>query len=121
MPINTAKDLMTRFQETEVVKRPWLGISGAALTPTLAEYLEIDVTEGVYVSSVALGSPAEEAGLIAGGDVIKAVDGVDVTSVDQIVEHFNALDPGDSVTLTLYRDGETLEVDVTLGEWPYGA
>ena len=132
VPINTAKDLMTRFLENELVKRPWLGISGTPLTPTLAGYLGIGTTEGVYVSSVGADSPAAEAGLIAGGsdafgvlgtggDVIKAVDGTRVTSVDQMVEYFNSLDPGDSITLTVYRDGETLEVDVTLGEWPDGA
>ncbi len=132
VPINTAKDLMTRFLDNEIVKRPWLGISGTPLTPGLADYLGLDITEGVYVSSVGAGSPADEAGLIAGGsdrfgvlgtrgDVIRAVDGTEVTSVDQMVEYFNSLDPGDSVTLTLYRDGQTVEVEVTLGEWPDGA
>ncbi len=132
IPINTAKDLMTRFPDNEIVKRPWLGISGTALSPTLAEILGIDATEGVYVMTVSPGSPAEEAGLIAGGidsiqghgaggDIIKAIDGVEVTSIHQMVDYFNSLDPGDSVTLTVERDGETVEVAVTLGEWPDGA
>ena len=132
VPINTAKELMTRFQENELVRRPWLGISGAGLSPTLAEILGIDATEGVYVVTVAPGSPADEAGLIGGGndgilghgtggDVIKAIDGADVASIDQIVERLNQLDPGDSVTLTLERDGETVETVVELGEWPEGA
>ena len=132
IPINTAKDLMTRFPDNEIVKRPWLGISGTALSPTLAEILGIDTTEGVYVMTVSPGSPAEEAGLIAGGidsiqghgaggDIIKAIDGVEVTSIHQMVDYFNSLDPGDSVTLTVERDGETVEVAVTLGEWPDGA
>lgn len=132
VPINTAKDLMTRFQENEFVRRPWLGISGAALSPALAEILGTDATEGVYVVTVSPGSPADEAGLIGGGgqgtlghgtggDVIKAIDGADVASIDQIVERLNQLDPGDSVTLTLERDGETVESVVELGEWPEGA
>ena len=132
VPINTAKDLMTRFPDNEIVKRPWLGISGAALSPTLAEILGIDTTEGVYIMTVSPGSPAEEAGLIAGvtdstqghgagGDIIKAIDGVEVTAIHQMVDYFNSLDPGDSVTLTVERDGETVEVAVTLGEWPDGA
>ena len=132
IPINTAKDLMTRFPDNEIVKRPWLGISGTALSPTLAEILGIDATEGVYVMTVSPGSPAQEAGLIAGGidsiqghgaggDIIKAIDGVEVTSIHQMVDYFNSLDPGDSVTLTVERDGETVEVAVTLGEWPDGA
>ena len=132
IPINTAKDLMTRFPDNEIVKRPWLGISGTALSPTLAEILGIDATEGVYVMTVSPGSPAQEAGLIAGGidsiqghgaggDIIKAIDGVEVTSIHQMVDYFNSLDPGDPVTLTVERDGETVEVAVTLGEWPDGA
>ena len=132
VPINTAKDLMTRFPDNEIVKRPWLGISGTALSPTLAEILGIDTTEGVYIMTVSPGSPAEEAGLIAGvtdstqghwagGDIIKAIDGVEVTAIHQMVDYFNSLDPGDSVTLTVERDWETVEVAVTLGEWPDGA
>ena len=132
IPINTAKDLMTRFPDNEIVKRPWLGISGTALSPTLAEILGIDATEGVYVMTVSPGSPAEEAGLIAGGidsiqghgaggDIIKAIDGVEVTSIHQMVDYFNSLDSGDPVILTVERNGETVEVAVTLGEWPDGA
>ena len=93
--------------------------------------LGIDASEGVYVVTVAPGSPADEAGLIGGGnegilghgtggDVIKAIDGSAVESIDQIVERLNQLDPGDSVTLTLERDGEMVEVVVELGEWPEG-
>ena len=132
IPINTAKDLMTRFPDNEIVKRPWLGISGTALSPTLAEILGIDATEGVYVMTVSPGSPAQEAGLIAGGidsiqghgaggDIIKAIDGVEVTSIHQMVDYFNSLDSGDPVILTVERNGETVEVAVTLGEWPDGA
>ena len=132
VPINTAKDLMTRFPDNAIVKRPWLGISGVALSPTLAEILGIETTKGVYIMTVSPGSPAEEAGLVAGvvdtiqghgagGDIIKAIDGVEVTAIHQMVDYFNSLDPGDSVTLTVERDGGTVEVAVTLGEWPDGA
>ena len=132
VPVNTAKDLMIRFLENELVKRPWLGISGQGLTPSLAEFLGLEAREGVYVLTVSPGSPADEAGLIpagtdgfvgygAGGDVIKAIDGSPVTSINHIVERLNQLEPGDSVTLTLERDGETVEAVVELGEWPEGA
>ena len=126
VPINTAKDLMAQFVQGETVKRPWIGISGAALNPDIAEVLGLEVSEGVYISTVTSGSPAEEAGLVAdgagndeaSGDVITAVDGNDVASVEEIVKHLNSLAPGDSVSLTLLRDGETIEVNVELGEWP---
>ncbi len=126
VPINTAKDLMVQFVQGETVKRPWVGISGAALNPNLAEVLGLEISKGVYISTVTSGSPAEKAGLVAGGvgsgeasgDVITAVDGKDVASVEDIVVHLNSLAPGDSVSLTLLRDGETIQVNVALGEWP---
>ncbi len=150
VPINTAKDLMAQFVQGETVRRPWVGIKGAALSPDLAEVLGLEVSKGVYIVNVEPGSPAEKAGLVAGvasngeaepdfitgnipgfptgpapaendevkGDVITAVDGKDVTSVEDIVMHLNSLAPGDSVSLTLLRDGETIQVNVALGEWP---
>lgn len=131
VPINTAKDLMTRLEDGLSLSRPWLGISGGALTESTAETLGLDVTEGVYLSQVFPDSPAANAGLVASsiestpegiqasvGDIITAVDGTKVASVEDMIVHFNSRQPGDSVTLTVLRDGETIEVDVTLGEWP---
>ena len=126
VPINTAKDLMAQFVQGETVRRPWVGISGAALNPGIAEVLGLEVSKGVYVTTVEEGSPAEKAGLVAdgagngeaSGDVITAVDGKDVASVEDIVIHLNSLAPGDSVSLTLLREGETIQVNVALGEWP---
>ena len=66
VPINTAKDLMAQFVQGETVKRPWIGISGAALNPDIAEVLGLEISEGVYISTVTSGSPAEKAGLVAG-------------------------------------------------------
>ncbi|MDE2860692.1 MAG: trypsin-like peptidase domain-containing protein [Chloroflexota bacterium] len=131
VPINTAKNLMTRLEDGLSLSRPWLGIGGGALTEAIAETLGVDVTEGVYLSQVFPDSPAAEAGLVASsvertlegtqttvGDIITAVDGTKVTSVEDIIAHFNSKQPGDSVTLTLHRDGGAVDVDVTLGEWP---
>ena len=131
VPINAAKELLPRFLEGETVARPWLGISGRALNDSLAETLGIDVTEGVFLSEVLPNSPADDAGLVASsidrtlegtqitvGDIITAVDGGKVTSVNDIISHFATMQPGDSVTLTILRDGETIEVSVALGEWP---
>lgn len=133
VPINAAKELLPRFLEGETVARPWLGISGRALSDALAETLGIDVTEGVLLSEVLPNSPAADAGLVASsvertlegtqtsvGDIITAVDGVKVTAVGDIVSHFATKQPGDSVTLTILRSGETIEVSVALGEWPGG-
>ena len=131
VPINRAKDLMPRFLAGTTVARPWLGISGWALHASTADQLGIDATEGVFVTSVFPDSPAAAAGIQPGsversldgatataGDIITAVDGSKVASVEDLILYFNSKEPGDSVTLTLLRDGASTEVSVTLGEWP---
>jgi S1-C subfamily serine protease len=129
VPINTAKALMTRLVdvENETVKRPWLGISGGGLSPAFASAFDLGVSQGVYVATVAPDSPAQAAGLVgedggngATGDVITAVEGNAVSSVEDLVEYFNIRQPGDSVSLTLVRGGLTFSVTVVLGEWPDG-
>ena len=80
----------------------------------------------MYIAGVFSGSPAAEVGLkpfrafTAGGrgDVITAVDGEPVTSMEEIVGYFNTREPGAEVTLSVYRDASIIEVAVTLAEWP---
>jgi 2-alkenal reductase len=124
VPSNTLKDLLPRLLRSERVRRPWLGVSGSSVTPELGESL--DVPKGVYIAGVFSGSPADEVGLrpfraftIGGrGDVITAVDGEPVESMEQIVGYFNTQEPGTEVILSIYRDANIIEVAVTLAEWP---
>jgi len=129
LPINTAKNLLPQFLENVDVKRHWLGIRGIAMSSALADLLGVDTSVGIYVLTVTQDSPAQGVGLNGGvieveggssplGDIIIAVDGEEVTSVEEIVDYFNALQPGDTVVLTLMRAGETLQVTVVLGQWP---
>ena len=78
---------------------------------------ETDSAEGVRVETVAPGSPAAEAGL-ENGDVVTSVDGEAVDGPRALVAAIGAKAPGDAVTLTVERDGETLELEATLGEQP---
>ncbi|MFH1560343.1 MAG: trypsin-like peptidase domain-containing protein [Chloroflexota bacterium] len=127
VPINTAKDLLAQLMENATVRRPWLGISGMALSPALGDMLQLGTSKGVYVTEVMQDSPAQGAGLRGGGtgadgtptgDIITAVDGQEVESVEELVSYFNTLQPGDTVVLTVTRSGQTLQVTVVLGEWP---
>jgi len=132
--INTAKGSLDDLLAGNTISHPWLGIGGRELTPALAEDLDLSVTEGVYVVSVANNSPADRAGLqpafpteeaaansdelIPGGDVILAVDGNDVADVDELASYLDSQKrPGDSVTLDVLRDGQEISVDATLAEW----
>ncbi len=129
VPINTAKNILAQLVGGTTVKRPWLGISGVGLSVDLADLLEVRTTRGIYVVTVVADSPAEKAGLKGGGagtdggpgtggDIIAAVDGRSVRSVEDLAGYFNNLRPGNTVSLTLIRDGQTLDVSVVLGEWP---
>ena len=129
IPINTAKQVLPELKRGEEITRPWLGISGTAITEKLAETLNLPVDRGVYVITVVPDSPASKAGIQGsgtdptgqpqeGGDIITAVDGHKVASVEELIQYFNKKKAGDKVTLTIIRDGQTLQVPVTLGAWP---
>lgn len=129
VPVDTLVNLLPRLKENQVIRPPWLGISAATLEPLLVEDLELPVDHGVYVTQVMSGSPANKEGLVAsgladrgrpakGGDIIVAVDGTPVTSVSSLIALLNMHLPGDEVTLSVVRDGETIKVTLNLGEWP---
>jgi 2-alkenal reductase len=111
----------------------WLGIEGQELTAEIAEEMELDSTQqGVLIAQVAGDSPADDAGLrgsyksariggeriLIGGDVITAVEGETVANLDDIQQAISDAEPGDVVTLTILRDGDEQEVEVTLAERP---
>ena len=124
VPSNTLKNLMPQLLESSVVRRPWLGISGGAVSSDLDS--PSDLPSGIYVTQVFRNSPASRAGLIpftslrgAGvGDVITAVDGVPVDSVEDMVSYFNGRKPGDEVVLSVYRQRRSIELEVELDPWP---
>jgi S1-C subfamily serine protease len=134
VPSNTATRSLSDMLAGQTVSHPWLGIAGQDVTPTLAKDLNLSVSSGVYVVPVSDGSPAEQAGLHAasssgtesitgtppaGGDVIVAVDGHDVSTIDELSSYLDTQKKaGDKVTLTVVRGGQKLSVDATLAEWP---
>jgi len=118
VPINTAKRVLPRMLAGETVKHPWLGISSLELDPIVARDRGIPLTSGALVQRVVRDSPADRAG-IRPGDVIVAIDGRPVRRVEEIADYLDAAKAvGDTVTLQVWRDGESLSLEVTLGEWP---
>jgi S1-C subfamily serine protease len=111
---------------------PYLGISSRDDLPlNVVEALGLNTYTGAYVVSVTPGGPADQAGirggsqptsingLEAGGDVITAIDGRQIVSFDQLLSYLiTNKSPGDSVVLTIIRDGQTQDVTVTLGARP---
>ena len=124
VPSNTLKELLPELLKDQELKRPWLGVGGGSVTRELKETR--GMPDGVYVTRVYPGSPAALAGLVAfqsirgigRGDVITAVDGAEVTDMDDMVGYFNTQRPGDVVTLSVYRGQQTIEIEVELAPWP---
>jgi S1-C subfamily serine protease len=123
IPINTAKGLLPALEQGRTIQHPALGISGESITPGLATQLGLSVRSGVLVTTVFPGSPAEKAGLQAtgsadaGNDIITAIDGHAITSIEGLTSYLNTKQVGDKVTLTINRGGRQLSISVTLGNF----
>jgi S1-C subfamily serine protease len=115
--MDTAKPIADQLVSTGHVVHPYLGIAYGPLTPALAVRLGVNTTSGVVIGQVVPGSPAAAAGLQA-GDVIVAVDGQALSSESALAQALSQHKPGDSVTLTVIRSGQQMNVPVTLGTAP---
>ena len=113
VPSNIAQKIVNDLLEFGDVQKGLLGIAGGSLDATAAERLEIDETEGFYVSKVFENSGADDAG-IETGDIIKKLDDVKISSFSDLSGYLNAKRPGDIVSVTVLRDGDYETVPVTL-------
>ncbi len=119
IPSNTIlKELPSLIQNGVYTEHPYLGANGEDMNYDLAQSLNISVTYGWYVGSLATGGPAATAGVEA-GDVIIAMNGSRIINGDNLLSYLeeNTL-PGDIVVLTMVRGNQTLQVSVTLGTRP---
>lgn len=113
IPINSTKDIYNQLIQYNKVKRPYIGISGRDLDEETAKANKLVV--GVYVLSVEEFSAAEKAGIKI-GDVIVAIDGKEIKTMDELNEVKNSHSIGDEVTLKINRNGNEKELKVTLQE-----
>ncbi len=133
VPINTAKDVAEQLLEHGEVEHAFLGITGADLTPEIADVLNLSVERGALVQEVVPDGPAGDAGVhggsaevtlesgqpvSAGGDVITGVDGEEISGMDEVIAVVNQKQPGDEVVLTVTRSSEERDITVELGDRP---
>ena len=112
IPMAVAKPILEELMENGYVAgRPAIGISYDTLP--LAFRIYYNLPEGVYINAVYDGSDAQAKGVTA-GDIITAVNGTRVTSIDELNRVKNQFTAGDSITLTLYNGGSYRDVEVTL-------
>jgi serine protease Do len=95
------------------IARPWLGFGGQPVTGDIARAVGLDRPVGVVVNQVTNGSPADRAG-IAVGDIIYAADGKDASDPDTLRYLISSQPIGDTVTLTVLRDGRARNVELKL-------
>ena len=119
-PINLVKTVMSQLIEHGRVVRGWLGVSVSPLDRNLAEGLGVDDIRwrgAVYLAGIDEGEPADLAGLQQ-YDVITHMNGVRLEGSQDFVQRVGLVPPGETISLTAIRDGEQVDVDVTLAERP---
>jgi S1-C subfamily serine protease len=130
IPSKTVESIVPQIIANGSVEHAYLGVGVAELSQSVAE--ELGVPAGVALTDVRQGSPAAEAGLEAatgsatvdgqsyptGGDVITAVDGKAVKTGAELQNAVDAKRPGDSISITYTRGGQSHTVEITLGTRP---
>ena len=130
--INLVKRIVPYLIRDGSYEYPYLGISSDPdLSLAEIEALGLNTYIGAYVTNVTPGGPADNAGirggaqptaielLLAGGDIITAIDGQPVNTFDDLLSYLTTnKSPGDTVVLTVLRDGESMDITVTLGKRP---
>jgi S1-C subfamily serine protease len=129
VPIDAARTVAREIIATGRAVHTYLGIAGFELTPAIARVINLPVDRGVLVGLVRPGSPAAKAGLrggsasatvdgetlTVGGDIIVSIDDHAVVKFSDLAETIAAKQPGDRVTLGIFRGGTRMRVPVTLG------
>lgn len=134
IPSNTVRRIVPYLIEFGRYEHSWLGISGMTLMPAQRSFMELpDSFRGVMVTLVSRQGPAAQAGLRGtnraintplgtlpiGGDIITAINGEPIARMDQLISYLEDKTlPGDTITLTVWRNGQTFDVDVTLAARP---
>jgi serine protease Do len=114
IPINVIKDALDQFNKTGKFSRPFLGVRYKIITRDLSVVNE--VPEGAYVQEVVADSPAEKSGILV-GDIITKIDGKKITEKEGgLAKVVSDKKVGDKVVIEVWRDGETKNLNVVIGE-----
>jgi len=122
VPVSTATQIMASLIKDGKVTRGWIGVEPRPLNAELAESFGIakisgELPKGVLINGVLQNSPAAKAG-IQPGDLVMQVAGHNVTDVPEMLSRVAALMPGEAVTVSVWRNGKSLALNVTPGIRP---
>jgi serine protease Do len=117
VPVNILQQVLPQLRDTGKVRRGFLGVGVNDLTQRAAEAFGLDSTDGVIVTEVRPGLPAEKAG-IEHGDIILKVDDMAVANTRELIEYVSAQGPDATVRMEVLRDGKRVTKKVELTERP---
>lgn len=130
VPSNTVLRIIPVLMEEKNYTHPWLGVTGNTLTADIAKREKVDRTQkGVIIDTIVRSSPADLAGLNGssinqygekrGGDIITALDGKQIIKMEDLISYLELNKAvNDNTTLSVYRDGEIIDKQVTLKSRP---
>jgi S1-C subfamily serine protease len=130
VPSNAVQRIVPVLIEAGNYTHPWLGMTGGPLTSDIAQREGLERNfKGVIVDTIVKDSPADKAGINGsitnqygerlGGDIITAVDGNPVIRMEDLISHLETgRSVGQNMTLSIYRDGNILDKQITVGERP---
>ena len=133
VPVDTIQRIVPVLIENGTYPHPWLGLLGYSITPGLAEALQLPVESGVLVAQLYREGPAIEVGIrgaqdqviignqrvLVGGDIITAVNNTPITDWNNLTKFLELnTEVGQTITLSLLRDGQPLEQSLTLAAQP---
>jgi S1-C subfamily serine protease len=134
VPSNTVQRIIPTLISEGVYRHPWIGVEGVDMTSSIAKILKLQEPKGFLVVNVGEDSPASKAGVLGGdrptsvpregrsislgGDIIVAVDDKDVRNLHDLLVYLESKKVGESVELSVIRDGSPQQISVVLGQRP---
>ncbi len=115
IPIDTAQAVAKQIIQNGHASHPYLGLGYQPIAPDVASAYNLPVQWGVYITQVAANSPASAAGLQQ-GDIITKMGDVPMDETHSFLNTLYTFKPGDQITLTVLRNGQSMQVQVKLGE-----
>ena len=117
IPVSLARNVFEQIVRDGEVTRGWLGVVPQAVTPEIAKALAINRLDGVVISDMQRGGPAERAGMLV-RDVVLEIGGKSTRNVPQLLARIADLPPGSSIKVRVLRDGLDVDIDVMVGKRP---
>jgi Do/DeqQ family serine protease len=113
IPVNIAKKVVSDFMKYGKIQRAYLGVYYTEIDNDLARDKGLNSLNGVYVNNVVEGGSADAAGIKA-GDVITAIQGKQVNGKSELMEVVSQLNPGQTASVSILRDGKPMDINVKL-------